>query len=139
MRRLFVYAAVGGATALLYLAVAVGLTRYFGTPALWASVAGFVAAVPFSYLGHKLVTFRSPGEHRDELPRFLVTAIGGLALSIATPALVVDRWHAPPIAGYLAACVGVPILNYFLMWLWVFMGARKAREPIAAPGPLHRQ
>lgn len=132
MRRLFVYAAVGGSTALLYLAVALALTHYFGTPAAWASLAGFAAAAPFSYLGHKLLTFRSPGEHRDEFPRFLAMTIGGLVVSATTPTLVVDRWHAPPIAGYLAASVGVPILNYFLMWLWVFVGARKAREPGSA-------
>lgn len=138
MRRLFVYAAVGGSTALLYLAVALALTRGFGTPALWASLAGFVAATPFSYLGHKFLTFRSPGEHRGELPRFVATAVSGLALSAAVPVLVVDRWQWPPAAGFLAACVGVPILNYFLMWLWVFVGARKPREPVGASGPLQR-
>ena len=125
MRQPFVYVAVGGATALIYLAVAMGATRLLAAPPLWASLGGFAAAMPFSYLGHKLVTFRSAGEHRDELPRFIAVSIAGLAISAVVPALAVARWHWPAAAGYLAACVGVPALNFVLLWLWVFVGRRR--------------
>jgi fatty acid desaturase/putative flippase GtrA len=135
MRQTVVYIAIGGLTALLYLAVALTATVVFGIAPRWASLAGFVAALPFSYLGHKLLTFRSKGTHRDELPRFIVGAGVGLLISGIVPELVVRQWHAPPWAGYLVACVAVPALNYTLLWLWVFVGRRNPAPGEAAPDP----
>ena len=97
--------------------------------------AGYAFALPFSYLGHKLFTFRSRGAHHDELPRFVVAAIIGLSISASVPELAVRQWHAPPWVGYLAACVAVPVLNYMVLWLWVFAHRRKPAPGAALPDP----
>jgi putative flippase GtrA len=140
MRQPLVYLAVGVSTALLYLAVAIGATRIFGAPPTEASLAGFAAAMPFSYLGHRLLTFRSAGQHRDELPRFVAVTAAGLAISAVVPQAMVVRWHWPPAAGYAGACIAVPAFNYVLMRLWVFVGRRRpgGDRPMPVPPQGHR-
>jgi putative flippase GtrA len=133
MRQLILYMAVGGSTAFIYLIVAIGATHILAAPPLWASLGGFVAAMPLSYLGHKLLTFRSVGKHREELPRFVIVYIVGLLISAVVPEGTVARWHWPPLVGYLAACVSVPTLNYVLMWFWIFVDKRKPEAVSAAP------
>src|SRR5438105_2471507 len=100
LRQPLVYIAIGGLTALLYLGVAIGMTRMLSARPLWASLSGSIAAVPFSYFGHRLLTFRSVGRHRDELPRFIVLVIVGLLISALVPEVMVTRWHWPPPIGY---------------------------------------
>ena len=127
MHQLLRYVAIGGSTASIYLAVALGTARAFGTTPPLASLSGFAAALPFSYLGHKRLTFRSAGAHRDELPRFIAAAAAGLAICVWVPDLAVRRWHSSPGCGYFLACVAVPTFNYLVMRLWVFVAA------VAAP------
>jgi fatty acid desaturase/putative flippase GtrA len=135
-RRFVVYAAVGGATALLYLAVALALTHGLAVAPFQASLAGFAAALPFSYLGHKFLTFGSREEHRRELPRFIASAVVGFFASAGVPELAVRLWGWSPEAGYLAACVVVPALNYLLLSLWVFVNRHEHKVAgEAAAGP----
>jgi putative flippase GtrA len=94
-------------------------------------------ALPFSYLGHKLFTFRSSGEYHYELSRFVVAASAGLLISASVPELVVQQWHATPATGYLAACIGVPAVNYMLLRFWVFVGRRTPAPGTASLDPTH--
>jgi putative flippase GtrA len=60
-----------------------------------ASVFAYGAGGVVSYVGHKMVTFRSSAGHASELPKFIATFVAGLALAIAAPGVLTERLGFP--------------------------------------------
>ena len=110
---------VGGATTLLYAALALGLIFLGGLRPLTAHLIAYAIAVPVSFLGQKFFTFRFAGDQQRALRRFLASTLAALLLSTVGMALVV-RAELPSYSGILLTMASVPATSYLMMALWVF-------------------
>jgi putative flippase GtrA len=118
------FGAVGAGTTALYGALALALTTA-GWSAEVASVVAYGASTACSYVGHKMFTF-GVSNGSQQLVRFLVVNGLGLAVAIVLPRLSVAcgldaRW------GVIAACIGIPLSNYFALKRLVFVEHLVAR------------
>ena len=118
------FGAVGAGTTLLYGAIGVALTT-LGWKAALASIVAYGASSACSYAGHRFFTFGAQGG-AQQVSRFLVLNGIGLAVALALPPLFVAagfdaRW------GVVAACVAIPLSNYFALKHLVFAQASPAR------------
>ncbi len=77
------FLAVGGTATVVHVATAMALVEIAGWPILSANIVAFAVAVLVSYLGNHRWTFARSGRHDHHLPRFIVLALGGLALNQA--------------------------------------------------------
>jgi putative flippase GtrA len=119
-RRPIAYLFVGGTSGLIHLSVGFLTMQLAGIGPTRASLIGFIVANPFSYFGHKLVTFMVPGRDAFEAARFVVSALIGLALASAIPYVLIDWLSVPRIAALATVVIVIPIVNYLAMRFWVF-------------------
>ena len=108
---------VGGASALVYFSIALFLDRIFGLMPVLSSAFAFVLSAVFSFIGHKVYTFKSTGNSRHEAPRFVVSALIGFALASFTP-YVLSAY--PSVYSYLAVLVIIPTTSFILLKCFVF-------------------
>lgn len=122
------FAVVGVLSGAIYCLVTALLVARAGAAPIPASIAGYCASVPMSFLGHRRFSFRSNGRWTSEALRFVLTQ----ALNISVTAL--SMYGATALLGesyqwgMVAAVVLVPIANFAFMNLWVFrdQGGRAA-------------
>lgn len=121
------FVSVGIAATILYGGVAILLVEWkvAALGMVSASMIAYAVAALFSYLGHKFVTFMSPGSHRVELPRFLALTGVGFAIAGGLSMLFAGMPGVPHYVPVLLTCVTVPIINFVVMDWWVF-ASRKA-------------
>jgi putative flippase GtrA len=133
------YGLVGGALSVLYAGLTAVLIEATNWPALNASIGAFVLSLPFAYLGHRYVTFRSSGSHATELVRFVVTMTNAFVVSSLSMLVTVGYFGAHYGYALLATTVLVTVVNYVVLSTWVFGGrARLARRRAAAPDGIGR-
>lgn len=123
MQSLFTFGMVGGLATLTHVAVGLGLTGAGWMEPFQANFVAFLLAWCVSYFGHHRYTFQSGAGHARAMPRFLATAIVGLALNQAIVYAVVDRlgWSYP-VALVLIVAV-VPAIIYLISRFWAFREA----------------
>lgn len=119
------FALVGIGATLLYASLALLFSQMALAP-VEASLLAYAVATVFSYLGQKFVTFRSPGAHRSELPKFLVLTAIGFGVATAMPAVFSGLLGYPPYVPVVATCIVVPVINLFVLDRWVFSARREA-------------
>ena len=122
------FVVVGGVAALGYFAVAELFFSVTHSVPL-SSALGYLAMLPFSYLGHKRWTFRSENPYKDEIGRFATVSLAALSFAIAAPIAFVQQWRLPLAGALVLTCVVVPLVNFVAMQIWVF-GARSVRMRI---------
>lgn len=88
-----------------------------------ANLLGYLMAVAISYFGHQRFSFRLAAEavsHREQLPRFVLVSLSGLALSYLILLLVREAFGASAWLS-LAAAVGlVPVYTFLANKYCVF-------------------
>lgn len=90
-----------------------------GFAPLWANAAGFAIAFLASYLGHFYWTFKSTAGHAASLPRFLVVAAAGFALSNLVTWGTIRAGYSFDIA-LVSILFTVPPTTWVLSRLWAF-------------------
>lgn len=112
------YGVVGAASGLVYAVVTYALVLV-GVDPVVASVAGYCAAVPLSFVGHRQFTFRAIGRWSEEAVRFAIAQAINIAVAAGSMRAAVDffgDWRL----GVVAAVLLVPIANFVFTNLWVF-------------------
>jgi putative flippase GtrA len=91
-----------------------------GMPPAVASVCAYLLSIGISYLLQSRFTFRVNSDSVDQVVRFVVTSLAGLAVSWGVMAftLVVLEW--PYLSGALLVCVLIPAINFLVFRGWVF-------------------
>ena len=125
LARMIRFGVVGFVSTAIYFAV----TAISGNPPIrldpmLANLAGFLASVGASYLGHHSFTFRAAGAHHHYLPRFGVTTVilfgaSALVMAISRYWLELDHTLATAIVA-----VSYPVASYLLNSLWTFAAAK---------------
>ena len=83
VREMSRFGIVGVSASAAHIAVALLLIERLTLPVLWANALAFSVALFVSYFGNHHWTFQRDGAHGRHFPRFLATALGGLALEPA--------------------------------------------------------
>lgn len=112
---------IGALAALTHYLIAVSF-EYSGTLSpSHANIAGFFAAFPVSYMGHRKFSFSGhDASHRQALPRFLSVAVLGF-LANQTLTLNAIQYTALPFWLVLGiVMVIVAVSTYFLSHFWAF-------------------
>ncbi len=120
MRRLLTFGFFGGLATLVHFAVATTIFRLASGHIFLANLAGFMVAFAVSYLGHYHFTFRSSASHGAAMPRFLATALAGLAINNGVLALTVLATGRQSIAGLAVAIVFAAACVYVISRRWAF-------------------
>ena len=120
IREMMRFGTVGAGATLVHLIVAWIANRVGGIPPFAANACGFAAAFSASYLGHFYWTFGRQGGHARYLPRFVIVAGFGYAVSN----LII--WGVTKSAGYPfeaslgVILVAVPASTWLMSRIWAF-------------------
>lgn len=107
---------VGGLVGLVWLLLTATLSA-LGLRAAIASALAFLCCMPLAYLGHRRFTFRSDGNLRSELPRFLVNSALGLVVAWGLPSAIGDD----VVTSMWAVPVGMMVVSFLVARSWVFV------------------
>lgn len=111
---------VGGLATLSYLVFFLLFKHWLNWPLAWLSVMAYGVGLIISYFGQSRLTFKNVNDGKKEVSRFLLSALLGVLLSVAFMDYGVETGLIPLWGGLLSICVLIPLLNFFLMKLWVF-------------------
>ena len=115
------YASVGGACALLNLAVLWLLTSVLGVHYLVSNMISFLALTPVGFLLQKLVTFRtSRAAAGVEWPRYFATMGSSFAANLGLMYVLVSLFGVWYLAANLAVTVLLLAANFLVNNLWSF-------------------
>lgn len=115
------FAAVGATATCAHYVLALLTSGWVGIYS--ANLLGYSVAVGISYFGHQRFSFRIAANdiyHRQQMPRFLVGSLTGLALSYLVLALARILLGAPDWLALAAAVALVPIYTFAFNKLFVF-------------------
>ena len=114
---------IGAAAALVHYFTAISLESLDCLSAAHANIAGFLAAFPVSYFGHRFLSFAHlNAKHSHALPRFFSVALLGF---IANQTLVLTGLAYTPMPFWLVlgiVMVVVAVSTYLLSHFWAFKG-----------------
>lgn len=119
---------IGATATATHVLVALAARHLVHLPPLSASFTGYLAAVSVSYFGNTYLTFGAAPWRRDQIVRFLVMSLCGLALGQGIIWLLVTRMGLAFWIGLAGMVCVVPALSFVAARLWVF-------RPIAPPIP----
>ena len=119
------FAVVGALAALTHYVIAVSFEHSALLTASQANIAGFAAAFPVSYFGHRKFSFAGHNaNHFQSFPRFLSVAVLGF---LANQTLVLNALQYTKLPFWFAlglVMVIVAVSTYLLSKFWAFKGAR---------------
>ena len=119
LRSLISFVLVGGFATGVHYALMALLIWLVDCPLVLASAIGFAVSAVANYLLNARLTFRSKESHAKTLPRFIVTALLGLAINSLLLAFLVSLGMHPALAQLLTT-LGVMLWNYTINALWTF-------------------
>lgn len=111
---------VGVMSGLIYGAITAFCHAVLAIPAVPASLVGYCASVPMSFLGHRQLTFRANGHWTMEACRFVCSQIVNLTVTAGAMHAAVSTFDLPYYWGMAGTVIFVPIANFAFMNLWVF-------------------
>lgn len=116
------FVVVGVGSGAIYAAVTTALVAA-GIAPVPASIAGYCASVPLSFIGHRQFTFRANGRWTAEALRFVFAQAVNISVTAGSMRAAVE-WLGDWRWGMVAAVVLVPVANFVFMNLWVFRQQR---------------
>lgn len=122
------YAITGLSVAGLYAVLHLVFTRVLSWPAGLASFIAISLAFILQYTLHSVFTFRSAWRSPAQLTRFLITVLSGYAVSALVMAYGIDWLQVSDIYGVAFVVVVLPLVNFVLFNLWVFVAKEGTTE-----------
>jgi putative flippase GtrA len=123
----------GLTTTLVYFFLTNAFVLLLRMPPVVASVCAYLLSIGISYLLQSRFTFRVNGDSVDQVVRFVVASLAGLAASWCVMAITVAVLEWPYLSGALFVCVLIPAINFFVFRGWVF-AMREGRNSNVADG-----
>ncbi len=114
------YAGAGIAGTALQYAVLVALVQLAGVGAVAASTLGAIAGALVNYRLNHQFTFASDKTHGHALPRFVVVAVGGIALNALVLATMLALVTSHYLIAQVAATGAVLVAGFLVNRTWTF-------------------
>jgi putative flippase GtrA len=119
----------GLAATLLYFLLTNMLVLGAGLRPAAASVCAYLLSLGVSYLLQSRFTFQVNANSVDQMTRFLITSLAGLAISWCAMAITTEVLAWPFFVGAAAVCILIPVANFFIFRGWVF-ATHKAKDAL---------
>ncbi len=117
--RLWRFVFVGGLSTILYGIFSFTLILILNLSAFTTHLMAYALVLPFSFLGHRRITFSYKGPGLWAFIRFSLTSV--LALSVSSWLVwYLQATGSPAVWGIVATMVIVPMVSYLVMSIWVF-------------------
>lgn len=123
---------VGGFNTVFGYAIIFSAMYWFGLSPVASNVLGYAIALIVSFLLNKFFTFRSSGNGKGELLRFLVVFVLAYGANLAALYAAVEVLGINAFAGQVLAGIFYTLTSYSLSKLYVFRAARGSRQPETA-------
>jgi len=107
------YGTVGAASAMVDFGALFILTDWFGVYYLVSATISFILSAIVNYTLNRNWTFRSNGQHRKQVPIFLMIAVLGILLNNNIMYISVEHWHLHYLWAKVIAAAIVTIWNFF--------------------------
>jgi putative flippase GtrA len=120
MMRLVRFAVTGGLASGVYSITVILAIDRLGLNAFYASVIGYLVAIPVSFVGQKFWTFRATGALKRELPGFLAVQALNLLAAAIIMAFFVDFLRLDRLIGVALVVGAIPLMTYILLSRNVF-------------------
>ena len=120
LHRVIRFGLAGLAATLVYFLLTNALVLAGGMPPVPASVVAYLLSLGVSYLLQSRFTFQVNANSLNQVARFVITSMAGLALAWCVMAISVDVLSWPYVVGAAAICLLIPIVNFFVFRGWVF-------------------
>lgn len=119
-QQLLRFGGVGGLATGVHVLCALAARQGLALSEQQANLAGFVAAVLVSYVGHGRYTFGVGLQSAPQFLRFVLLSLLGLATSSATVWAITGWLGFGFVAAMIVVAVVVPGMSFVAMRLWVF-------------------
>jgi len=119
--RLVRFGVSGAFTTIAYFVASIGLHYGFGISPSTSSALSYLMAVVLSYLLQSRFTFRTKNDSSQQVARFAIVTLMGLAVSWGLVKGLTGFLHQPAWIATIGVCIVIPILNYVLFHVWVFV------------------
>ena len=119
-RQAFRYVVGGGLGTAVHLAVLTLMVEWYGMGVVYATVAGFMAALFISYVLNHYWTFQSQRRHASSFWRYVLVCLSGLMLNTGMVYVMVEYFGWWYLSAQLCVILVVPISNYLLNRYWAF-------------------
>ena len=113
------FALVGVTVACVYV-IGYLVLRRIGIPPAPAATVAYGIAIVLQYLGHSGFTFRRRVRDGGQIRRFVILNGIGLVTAVVLTLVLTNGFNTPDWVASAAVVVVLPVLNWFLMRLWVF-------------------
>lgn len=118
-RRHLRFIASGTIAAITYCVFMTKLAQHGHQP-LTAGAIAYLASMPVAFFLHRLFTFRSSASVTQEVSKFILTSLIGVAVASITPHLMMKILDSPAWLASITASILTPVISYLLMSSWVF-------------------
>ncbi|MEH2511972.1 putative flippase GtrA [Nitrobacteraceae bacterium AZCC 1564] len=126
LHRLVRFGLSGIAATLFYIALTNVLVLALHVPPVTASVCAYILSIGVSYILQSRFTFQVGRDSFDQIAKFVVTSIAGLAVSWCVMAWSTNLMAWPYFVGATIVCFLIPVANFFMFRGWVFAVGRSA-------------
>jgi putative flippase GtrA len=120
IKQLFYFGTVGTLSTLLNSVIFITLVNFFKIPPLLSNLLAFLSAFMVSYFGHSWLTFGKKSHSVVRLVKFLMIALGGLAVNSGFVGLLMHILHQSAYIAILPMIFITPLLMFFINKYWVF-------------------
>ena len=120
-----VFGIIGCISAACYVALGVFFSRLPGVRPSVALAGALVVMLLPNYAAQRTLTFRSQRNHRQALPRYLVTQAISNLLGMALSELFADQVAVRPWMAFTVVAFVIAAVNFTLLKFWTFVGSRE--------------
>lgn len=128
LQRVGAFIGVGAFNTFGYFVVSNALVALLNFGVTAAGYLAYAVMVPFSFVGHRKITFRSSGGISAEWSRFCVSQVVNLIV-IWAATLVVAALQLPSWIAFAAISVLIPAVSFLMLQMWVFKGTDRDMRP----------
>jgi putative flippase GtrA len=118
-----VFGIIGCISAACYVALGVLFSRLPGVRPSMALAGALIVMLLPNYAAQRTLTFRSRRNHRQALPRYLVTQAISNLLGMVLSELFADQVAARPWVAITVVAFVIAAVNFTLLKLWTFVGS----------------
>ncbi|SEC60910.1 Putative flippase GtrA (transmembrane translocase of bactoprenol-linked glucose) [Rhizobiales bacterium GAS191] len=123
-RKYFTFAFFGGLSGVVYALVLMACVDHLKMQPLLGSIIAFSIAIPVSYFGHRLLTYRSRNVMPAEAARFVVAQIVNLVITSVVVHVTMKAFHLPTYGGGVVGIATAPLVSFVLFEQWVYRQRR---------------
>jgi len=120
VKRFLLYCIGGTLAVAVHYATLILLVEFAGWREVYASMAGFLAAVPVNFSFQRFIVFKTLDDLNIRLRRYFIVTSGTFVLNACIFYVAVDIAQIPYLIGQAITIILIVLVNYWLNTAWTF-------------------